>query len=196
MKVQKKQCILRLIKLLNIVLLTIPFGTCWMRYYEGKIYVEYGLFEDWTVIFIFILLYVLFARIYDAFLVSLYRISEMIYSQILAVAISDGFMYLIFFLMMRSLPNLVPGLMALAVQCCLVVLWSVCSHKWYFHVSEPKYSAIIHGSERGMTSLIHEYGMEKKFYVSKSIPVMECIQNLSMLSEFETVFLEDRKSVV
>lgn len=191
MKEQKKQYILRLIKLLNIVLLAIPFGTCWRGYYEGKIYVESGLFEDWTVIFLFIFIYVLFARIYDAFLVSLYRISEMIYSQILAVAISDGFMYLIFFLMMRSLPDLVPGLMALAAQCCLVVLWSICSHKWYFHVSEPKYSAIIHGSERGMTTLIHEYGMEKKFHVSKSIPVMECIQNLSMLSEFETVFLDD-----
>lgn len=191
LKISKKRFLLRLIKLFNIVLLTIPFVVCWFGYYEKKIYSHFDHYGNWSVVILFIIFYVIFARIYDAFLVSLYRISEMIYSQILAVAISDGFMYLIIWLLMEHLPNIVPGIIALAIQCFLTIIWSVFSHKWYFSAFAPKCSAIIHGDTCDIESLICEYKMDKKFNVARIIPVNECVHDLRILDSFETVFLND-----
>ena len=74
---------LRLIKLLNVVLVALPFVLCWNLFYsEGVPYYRMG---HLAVIAVYVFLYVLFARIYDAFLVSVNRISEMVYSQGLAV---------------------------------------------------------------------------------------------------------------
>ena len=43
---------------------------------------------------LFMVVYFLFARVYSAFLVSVNRISEMVYSQVLAALITDGISYL------------------------------------------------------------------------------------------------------
>lgn len=171
--------------------MTIPFGFIWRSYYEKLIYSNSGMFEDWGIIALFVLLYFVFARVYDVFLVSLYRISEMIYSQVLAVAVTDGFIYLVICLLMRAFANILPGCAVLVVQCLLAAGWSVCSHKWYYLVSDPKKSAVIHERGRGLDGFISAYGMEKKYDVSSVLTVEECVQDLSLLDGFETVFLDN-----
>ena len=80
---------LRLLKVLNIVLITIPFICCWYGYYEGKM--KYGFYRrgNFMIIALFMLVYFIFARVYNAFLVSVNRVSEMVYSQVLAALITD-----------------------------------------------------------------------------------------------------------
>ena len=75
---------LRLIKILNIICLTIPFACCWYGYYSGQMQDSFYNKGNLLIIALFMLVYFLFARIYNAFLISVNRISEMIYSQVLA----------------------------------------------------------------------------------------------------------------
>ena len=72
---------LRLLKALNIVLITIPFICCWYGYYEGKMKNGFYRRGNFMIIALFMLVYFIFARVYSAFLVSINRISEMVYSQ-------------------------------------------------------------------------------------------------------------------
>ena len=81
---------LRLIKVLNIICLTIPFAGCWYGYYSGQMKDGFYNRGNLLMIALFMLVYFLFARIYNAFLISVNRISEMVYSQVLAALITDG----------------------------------------------------------------------------------------------------------
>ena len=189
MKKIKHDLGLRIVKALNIVLMTLPFMGCWLWYYSQRIAAPYGQLGNWAVIGLFVLLYVIFARVYDAFLVSLNRISEMIYSQGLAVLISDGILFVVIWLLSRHFPNLLPGLAALAVQILLAGVWSTAAHKWYYAVFPPKRSAIIYGRRYGMEKLIQEYGLEKKFDIQFTASAEACVQDLSALLDMDTVFI-------
>ena len=67
---------------------------------------------DLLIIFIYFALYIIIGRVYDGFLMSMRRISEIIYSQSLAFAVCDGILYIIIWLLSKHLPNILPGLMA------------------------------------------------------------------------------------
>ena len=180
---------LRLVKLLNVVLLTVPFALCWYLYYAERISVNYYQMGYVAVVGLFVVLYVLFARVYDAFLVSVNRISEMVYSQGLAALISDGIMFVVIWLLSRNFPNLLPGLAALVAQLVLAVLWSVLAHKWYYHSFPPKPSAIIYGRRYGMENLIQDYGLQKKFKIQFTAGAEDCVRDLDMLQGMNTVFV-------
>ena len=180
---------LRLIKLMNVLLIATPFALCWYLYYGPRIASPFYFWGDMMMLGLFLFLYIMFARIYDAFLVSVNRISEMIYSQGLATLISDGIMFIVIWLLTKDFPNPLWGLAALATQLVLATLWSVVAHKWYYHSFPPKKSAIIYDRRYGMETLIQEYGLQKKYEISFGVSAEECCENIEQLDTVETVFV-------
>ena len=168
---------LRLIKLSNLVLMGIPFFVGWSLYYSKRIYnTPLQTLGNLSILFLFAVLYFLFGRTYDAFLVSLNRISEMIYSQALAAFFSDGIMYIILCLLYRNLPNIIPLVLIFAGQLVMSVVWSYLAHKWYFAVFPAKRTVIIYDMREGMEELIHSYGLEVKFEVLEVCQAGKCIE--------------------
>lgn len=201
LKMFKHNLTLRIVKLANVILLSIPFALCWYGYYAKYIINPFYNKGNWFVIMLFVVLYVIFARIYDAFLVSINRISEMIYSQSLAAFVSDGVMFIIIWMLMRRFPNIFPGLAALGLQIVFAAVWSTAAHKWYFASFPPKRSVIVYDVREGMDQLINEYGLGKKFDVERIIQVHECLNELNVLDGIDTVFLSgihshDRNSIL
>lgn len=101
--------LLRIVKVLDAVMLTIPFALCWYLYYAKRIVEPFYEKGSYLVVALFFVLYIIFGRVYDAFLMSLQRISEVVYAQFLAAAVSDFIMYIVIWLLNRHLPNLLPG---------------------------------------------------------------------------------------
>ena len=180
---------LRLVKGLDIVLVTIPFVACWYCYYAERIAAPFYNKGNILMVFLFLVLYCVFARVYDALLVSMNRISEMLYSQMLAILISDGIMYIVLWLLSKHFPNILPALAALAAQMILAALWCYAAHRWYFTVFPPKRSGIVYDLRQGMESLIGEYGLTKKFDIQLTTTANECVENLHMLDELDAVFV-------
>ena len=180
---------LRLLKVLNIVLITIPFICCWYGYYEGKMKDGFYRKGNFMIIALFMLVYFIFARVYSAFLVSVNRVSEMVYSQVLAALITDGISYLVICLLVRGFPNLIPGILAIAGQILLSALWCAFSHYWYFKSFPPQKTMIIYDVREGMEKLINQYDLEQKFEVKAVFQVKECLEKLESLKSVETVFL-------
>ena len=189
MKNLKHDLGLRIVKLIDVLLVTVPFAMCWYMYYAQGIESPFQWKGNALIVFLFVVLFFVYARIYDAFLVSLNRISEMIYSQALAIIISDGIMYIILWILTERFPNILPALMALAAQLIFAAIWSYVAHKWYFASFPPMRSAVIYGEREGMDSLIGEYGLEKKFDIQNVINVEACKTDLSVLDGTEAVFL-------
>lgn len=182
--------VLRVAVLFHIALLTCPFVYSWFLYYSNRITSPYYMKGNWLVIALFVILYMAFGHTYDAFLVSYNKISEMVYSQGLALAISDAIMYVVISLLSKRLVNIAPLAGAFALQILCAILWSVVTKKWYFATNRPKRTLVIYDTRQGMENLVNEYGLDKKFEIVATVSVTECMeQKLQMLETMETVFV-------
>ena len=180
------RAVLRVVKLLNLALMTAAALCCWCLCYAHNGWDQTGL----LVAVIYCVLYMTYGRIYESFLISLVRITEMVYSQALALLMSDGILYLVLSLMERRLVAVMPMLGLFAAQLLISVLWSVCAHKWYFASFAPKRTAVIHDRGRDVGELIGTYGLSKKFEVCRTATLEECLEgNFAVLEEMQTVFL-------
>ena len=180
---------LRAVKGLNILLITIPFALCWHLYYANYTAALFARNARTYVVLLYIILYTIFGRVYDAFLVSYYRITEMIYNQVLAFLVSHGLIYLVICLLCKKARSIVPGVFAIVGQVGLATIWTLLVHRWYFRHFAAKRTVVVYDTREGMENLIHEYGLGKKFKIDRIVRIEECLTNLSILDGAEDVFL-------
>lgn len=201
MKKWKHDLLLRIVKGLNVILITCPFALCWFLFYANRTAALFAINARIYITILYILLYCFFGRIYDAFLISYNRISEMIFSQVLGAAFADGLIYIVICLLCKGLQPLWPGLLAFGGQMILSLVWAWTAHYWYFHTYSPKITYIVYDMRSGVDILIHEYGLTKKFNVRKVLPVEEVIGDIDILEGAEEVFLagihsHDRNTII
>lgn len=189
MSVFIREFLLRLLKLFNVVLITIPFAWGWFNYYVQHIALPFYDRGNWVVVALYAVLYMIFGRVYGGFWISLNRISESVYSQALAVMMTSGIMYMVTFLLERQLPNILPVIAAFAVQLVLSGIWSMAAHVAYYILFPATKTIIVYDERQGMEKLIQDYGFEKKFTVIKSLTVEQCIANIDLLHNAQTVFV-------
>ena len=180
---------LRFIKLLNLLCMVASFGVAWFFYYQYQMSHGFYFWGDVAVVAVFAVLYFYFGKTYDAFVISHYRIFDIIASQTLALLFSDGLMYAITVLLCKHFPNPLPLLLCFVDQVSISIIWTCIAHAIYFKWFPAKSSIIIYDRRRGMKDLIEEYGLSKKFDVKKTASVEECLDDLSMIDTFEVVFL-------
>ena len=185
----KHDLILRIIKIMDAVLMTVPFALCWYLYYAKHIASPFYARGDYLVVALFFVLFVIFGRVYDAFLMSMQRISEIVYAQFLAAAVSDFIMYIVIWLLSKHLPNILPGVAALIGQVVLAAVWAYNAHHAYFKIFPPQATAVIYDTRQGMEKLIGKYGLDTKYKVVLTATADECIANLAMLDGVSTVFM-------
>lgn len=180
---------LRFIKLINLICMVIAFGVAWFFYYKTRTNAPFYFWGDVTVVAIFAVLYYFFCKTYDAFLISHYRIFDVIASQTLSLLFADGLMYAITFLLYKRFPNPFPLLLCFVDQVSISIIWTCIAHAIYFKWFPARKSIIVYDSRRGMQDLIEEYGLAKKFDVKKTASVEECLYDLSIIDDMEVVFL-------
>ena len=185
----KHDLILRIIKIMDAVLMTVPFALCWYLYYAKHIASPFYAKGDYLVVALFFVLFVIFGRVYDAFLMSMQRISEIVYAQFLAAAVSDFIMYIVIWLLSKHLPNILPGVAALIGQMVLATVWAYNAHHAYFKIFPPQATAVIYDTRHGMEKLIGKYGLDTKYKVVLTATADECIANLAMLDGVSMVFM-------
>ena len=185
----KHDVTVRVAKAVNPVLLTLPFAVVWFHYYASRLASPYYYWGNWVVVALSFFLYILFCRVYDGFLISINRISEIVYSQALASAISDFLLYVVICLLSKRLVNPLPLLGALAAQVLLAGVWAYCAHQWYFFKFPAKRTAVVYDVREGLERLVEEYGLEKKFNIRAALSVQEALANKEILNTMETVFL-------
>ena len=180
---------LRFIKLINLLCMVAAYGVAWFFYYQYQMFNGFYFWGDVAVVAFFSVLYFYFGKTYDAFVISHYRIFDIIASQTLALLFSDGLMYAITVLLCKHFPNPLPLLLCFADQVSISIIWTCIAHWTYFKWFPAQKSIIVYDRQRGMKDLIEEYGLSKKFDVKKTASVEECLDDLSMIDGFEVVFL-------
>ena len=161
---------LKIVKLIDLAMITIPFAACWYGYYSYQVYAKFGWKGNWAMIGLFAVLFFLLGKVYDAFWMSLQRISELIYGQMLAAMATDGILYIVICLMSRRLCNILPGIAAIVGQVVMASIWAKCAHSWYFRTFPPQPTAVVYD-------------------VRMTLNVEECLSDLSLLDGMKTVFI-------
>lgn len=180
----------RLVKAFVVLLATVPFTVCWYAYFADSIPMPFFERGNWVVVALFVALYVVFARVYDAFWISVHKPAELAYSQVLSVLVADAIMYIVIWLLNRYIPNILPCLLTLFVQALLVAIWSYAAHKWYFASFPPAKTAVVYSKRRSeILQLFKQYELDKKFDVQLAVDPKECISDLSQLDDYNTVFI-------
>ena len=185
----KHDIALRLVKVSNAVLATLPFSVAWFFYYAGRTWSPFYFKGDWAVIGLFLFLYAVFGKVYDAFLVSLNQMFESVYSQSLAALFSDSVLYIVIWLLTKRLPSPIPLSVVFLCQAVLAAVWFRFANRWYFSVFPPKKSAVIYDMRNGLERLVEEYGLAKKFDIRLTLGAEECLRGISVLDGMDTVFL-------
>ena len=180
---------LRVVKILDVFMIALPFAACWFLYYSKDAYPTLSWVGDLAVMALFVVLFILLGKIYDAFWMSMQRVSELLYGQVLALLATDGILYIVICLMSAKLCNLWPGIAAIAGQVVMAMIWARFAHKWYYKSFPPQRTAVIYDVRHGMEKLINEYGLDQKYDVRMTLSVDECLADLSILDGMETVFV-------
>ena len=180
---------LKIVKIIDLVMITIPFALCWELYYSYQVYAKFGWKGNWAMIGLFAVLFFLLGKVYDAFWMSMQRVSELVYGQILGAMATDGILYIVICLMSAKLCNLLPGIAAIVGQLVMAAIWASCAHKWYYTTFPPQKTAVVYDVRHGMEKLINEYGLSQKYDVQVTLSVSECLADLTILDGMETVFV-------
>ena len=153
---------LRLIKLLNIILMISPFVFIWRLLYgtTERLVSEQ---TQYLLLLSVAALYILFGRIYDAFLLDVGRIHEIVYSQMLTAVVTDAFGFLILWMVMGSFPDFFKFILVIPLQLVFSTLWSLSAHRWYFRHFPPKRTLIIADSRTEALEFSRTGDFAKKF---------------------------------
>ena len=177
------------VKMVNIVLLMIPFVICWTLYYEPRTTTVGSKQVSVLVMIIFFLICYYFGQRLDCFRVSILQIRDVIFGEVLATMITDIIMYILIWMLSIHLPNLIPGLITWGGQCIIGVIWAYVMHQSYFSTHPPLRTIVIYDELMGMENLIHTYGLEKRFNIKTVYPVESIMDKLEVMEEFDAAFL-------
>ena len=186
---RKRAMPLSLIKILNTIAVLVPFLMCWYLYYEPLTFTARSRQVSGLVIILYSLLFYTLCLRLDGFRSSIMRISELIYSQIIAVAITDVCTAIIIWIMSIWFPNLFPGFLCFLGQCAIIPLICWLEHTSYYRNHEPQKTLVVFDARHGAENLISAYGMEKSFEVIGVQPVEEVLSNVHILDQAKVVFI-------
>lgn len=215
-----QRSIIRLVKLWDVILVSLPFAISWTVYYSHMVYMkDFYRKGNWLVIGLYVLLYYLLTHLYSGFTIHISRISEIVYAQALGAIVADGIMFVVMSLLFRHIPNIPVLLVVFGTQLLIIIEWATSAHNWYFKNNPPVPTAVIYDELEGVEKLVSHYGLDKRFKIVKKVSIQELQgedwQNLSweerdkrerryirkVLSDVDAVFLcclhsHDRNQIV
>lgn len=164
----------RMVKALDVVLVSIPFILAWFLYYSHQLYAKnFYRKGNWFVVALFMIIYFLLSHLYSGYTIHISRISEIIYAQSLGALLSDGIMFIVMWMLIRHVPSIPILLLVFGGQFSLIVMWAHQSHKWYFKHNPPVPTVIIYDELEGVEKLVSYYGLDAHFKVVRKVSIHE-----------------------
>jgi len=171
----KKKIPFSLMKLINVLLVGVPYVVVWFLYYEPRTLTVRSKQVSFLMLAGYLMLFFWMGGKLDGFGVSVKRIGELIFGQIIAVGVTDVIAAVVIWMLSVHFPNMIPGIMCFGVQVIVIVLVCYVSHQLFFKTHPPKKAVIIYDVRQGMEELISSYGLEKRYDVQASYAVEEVI---------------------
>lgn len=127
---------------------TAAFAVCWYAYYEKWLYLTFEGYGDYMVIGFFCALYTVFVHLYGGFDLLTSRVSELIYSHVISLAMTGFFMFVVLWMLIRAyVPHILPLLLCLAVCAAFSTLWSLIASRMTDKIVPAKKTVLIYDNK-------------------------------------------------
>ena len=189
--------IIRFSALVTVFLMTVPFGLAWFQVYADQMYKPFYFKGNFYVVLLFIPVYYVFGRMYDAFQMAYHEKTALFYAQTLSCFFADLFIFIVIVFLYRRMPPVIPMLEVFIVQLVFSFVWITISLKWYYTAHGRQRSIIIWGSKSGLKYTLDTQMMNRYFHVTDQLNYRTIEDNLEeALSgiDIQTVFLLDMHS--
>lgn len=152
---QKRSAFFGVLAGLLVVIHGVLFALVWYNFYKMDVYgVPFFAKGNVVVVFLFALVYWLFARFYGSFDVTYHSAGELTYSHAIADVISCVILYLVMALLLRALPAVLPMLALLVAVLLVDWLWALAAKKLTGKLLAPRGVILIYGNKEA-----HEEGL-------------------------------------
>lgn len=184
-----KKLLLYFVVLVNAALLSIPFVLLFDMYANAEILVSNYAVCICFIAALFMGLLYCFGRIYDAFSISASKKSELIYSQVLSLFVTDVIMFLIIWIVFGSVPPLLAIVVCIIMQIMLASAWCICAQAFYRRIRTAEKTAIIYDTDKNIANLIKQKHLDGTYDIVMNVHVIDCIHDLSVLDDMKIVFI-------
>ena len=162
----------RSVKALNVLLVCTPFSFVWLFYYSKQVFGgEFSLVGRLLIIALYLFLYCVFSRVYDAFQISQIRKSEIFFSQVIAITLTDIVFYVFLFALLRSFPDVFYFFICVMVQIILSLIWCLSVTLWYFKVFRKRKAVVIYDNVHNLYEITKHIMFKRRFELMGSYDI-------------------------
>ncbi|MCM1121706.1 MAG: sugar transferase [Eubacterium sp.] len=178
-------------KIINIYIIFL-FSVVWFCYYNQFVFGTNRAAGGFISVFIYYVVYNYFAKLYRAYKIGTYKVSEIIFSQFLAIGLADTVLYVECCLVSRHYVNILPGLATAGAQIIGMVVWTVYTKQYFIRYIEAADTLVIYGKENAdefVDKLKKKY--EHLFRIKECIRIDDCtmVQLHEKIDRYDTVVL-------
>lgn len=121
------------------------FAIVWFCYYNQFVFGVNRLAGGTVSVAIYYIIYNYFAKLYRAYKIGTYKISEIVFSQLLAIGIADMILYVECCLVNRHYVNIIPGVITVGIQIAGMVLWVIYTKQYFIRYIDAANTLVIYG---------------------------------------------------
>lgn len=172
--IKYKRFVMFIMGMVVLALHTSVFWFVWDRFYADVIIQPFYRRGNWLVVAIYVVMLFAFSKIYGGYKIGTSRITEIIYSQAIALMFTNVLAYAEISLIGRYFMWPVPMILLTIAQIALVVIWACAANAVYYRVFPPRKMLLIYGStqaERLMKKIKYrpdKYLIREKLYAGES----------------------------
>lgn len=176
--------------LLLVVCYMVSFSIVWYTVYSDTIFLPFYRRGNWVMILIYVVLVLLFSKVFGGMKVGYLKRSDMMYSQIFAIVCVNVLTYFQISVVNRFMPSVWPMVILTLVDLVILMLWIIVSNKIYFHLYPPRRLVVIYGEHTAADLVIKMSRRVEKYMICESVRISEGMPHiLSVIRRYEGVIL-------
>lgn len=188
---EKDRLVMKSKKIVNIYIV-LMFAFVWFCYYNQFVFGVNRIAGGIISVFIYFVIYNYFAKLYRAYKIGTYKITEIIFSQILAIGLADTVLYVECCLVHRGYVSILPGLMTAGIQLAGMVVWAIYTKQYFIRYIEANRTLVIYGKDdvdEFVQKLARKYG--HLFQIKETVDILNCSEEQlhKKIDECDTVIL-------
>ena len=178
-------------KIVNLYIVFL-FSMIWFFYYNQFVFGTNRITGGAVSVLIYFAIYNYFAKLYRAYKIGTYKISEIIFSQFLAIGMADAVLYAECCLASHHCVNILPGLATAGIQITGMIVWAVYTKQYFIRYIEANNTLVIFGRED-----VNEFVCKLNRKYRHLFQIRECVsmndytagQLRRKIDQYETVIL-------
>lgn len=176
-------------------LVILAFAYVWYTDYNYNLMTGDKFFNrkgNWLIIALYGLMQLFFTKIYGGFKVGYYKISNIIYSQMLSITLVNALIYFVISLVGRELVDLTPIFKLTFIDAFIIVAWTYVVSKIYEQLFPPRKLLVIYSNHNATTLIRKMCQRSDKYQICEAISIDEGLEQIKhRIDEYDGAIICD-----